>query len=129
MCAGNTEGEHFLQLELHGAFPLIFSIMSSVLSINVGNLPSLCVVGPKRRGICFMMVPEAKKKLYLFASFLTFFLSLLKAFKASTSRQSIPLAWACSMWKASPSTQQDRRSRGMFGSLMEPAKRLSFCVS
>merc|ERR1711959_236529 len=55
------------------------------------------------------MVPEAKKKLYLVASFLTFFLSLLKAFRASTSRQSMPLALAWSMWNASPSTQHERR--------------------
>merc|ERR1712167_406139 len=40
------------------------------------------MVGPKRRGICFMMVPEAKKKLYLFASFLTFFFVFVEGFQS-----------------------------------------------
>merc|ERR1712100_344343 len=91
--------------------------MSSVRSMRVGNLPSLCMVGPKRRGICFMMVAEARKKLYLFASFLTFFLSLFRALRASTSMQSTPLALAWSMWKASPSTQHERRIAGDVGQL------------
>merc|ERR1739844_621017 len=50
---------------------LILDCISSEEERRVGNLPALVSPGPKRRGICLIMLSEARKKSYLLANFFT----------------------------------------------------------
>merc|ERR1719512_270976 len=84
---------------------LIFSCISSLGPRRVGNLPALVNPGPKRRGICLIMLLDARKKSYFLASFLTSFLFLFNFFKSSTERWSTPIRSACSQCAALPRTQ------------------------
>merc|ERR1719203_245300 len=103
----------------------IFSCISSDDDNKVGNLPALVKPGPKRRGICLIMLSLAVKKSYLLASFFTNFLFLLSFFKSSTLMCGMPMRSACSQWAAFPSMQHLRLGLGMEGRRKVPLKRLS----
>merc|ERR1712129_415135 len=103
----------------------IFSCISSPLVNKVGNLPALVKPGPKRRGICLIILSEDKKKSYFLASFFTNFLFLFNFFKSSTLMWSTPILSACSQCAALPTMQHFKLGRGMVGSLNVPEKRLS----
>merc|ERR1712157_267356 len=91
----------------------IFSCMSSDEERSVGNFPALVRPGPRRRGICLIMLSDARKKSYFLASFLTSFLFLLSFFKSSTDMWATPIRSACSQCAALPSMQHLRLGRGI----------------
>merc|ERR1719469_318342 len=103
----------------------IFDCMSSLLERSVGNFPALVRPGPKSLGICLIILSEARKKSYFFASFFTSFLFLLSFFRSSTLLWSTSIRSACSQWAALPSIQHLRLGRGTVGRRKVPEKRLS----
>eukprot|EP00835_Amoeboradix_gromovi_P006954 NODE_957_length_2769_cov_0.263670.p3 type:complete len:112 gc:universal NODE_957_length_2769_cov_0.263670:1600-1935(+) len=90
-----------------------------------GNFPARFNPGPKILGICLINASEAKKASYFLANFLISFLFLFNFFKSSTDIPSIPILAASSRCCSSPNMQSFILGLGVFGSLIDPAKRLS----
>merc|ERR1719277_2572227 len=56
----------------------IFDCISSPPEMRVGNFPALVRPGPRRRGICLIILSEAMKKIVSFGKLLDQFLVLVE---------------------------------------------------